>query len=209
MAITLDFGKVSFDKEVVSSYPSDKSVNILLRQPLTTWYGSSNTTKDVLCDDDKGTPYQSSRTIILRIPFEDSVVPEGTGSFAERRALAIQQKVQRNLARFENPRIYKMLSNSPILTDELKAAIEAGRTTLEKVTDSQRSKAVDVKTGELVPVVDRRNKKAVFHLHGFSTTDIPHEDVDDRVYSNAEEAQYADEVARKTALAREKSSQAI
>ena len=188
MSITRDFGKVVFEKEVVSSYPSETSVNIMLRQPVTTWYGSSNSIKDSLFSVDKGTPVVSSRTIILRIPFSDSAVPEGAGSFAERRALTIQQKVQRNLARFENPRIYKMLSNSPILTDELKAAIEAGRTTLEKVTASQRSKTVDVKTGELVPVVDRRNKKPVFHLHGFSTTDIPHADVDDRVYSDAEEA---------------------
>ena len=188
--ITLEFKPVVFDKEVVSPYPSDTTKNILLRQPVISWYGSSNSTKDSLFGD-KGTAFPSSRTVILRVPIGKSVAD-------------IQ-----NALTATNARIWKHTSNTPIITEEIASAINAGRTTLEKVTEGQRSKIYGSDGVTLIPVVDRRNGKPVFHIHGFSTSNVPHEDVDDREYSAIEEAVFAEKVAAESALKREKAAQAV
>ncbi len=171
--VSMEFGKTVFDKNVESKYPSDTHKNVLLRQPVMTFYGTSNSTKDSLFADDKGTPYPSSRTVILQVPIGKS-----------------EKDIQSALDSNPNCRIWKTLSNSPIITEELKVAIATGRTNLEAVAERQRSRRVNA-DGKLVDVVDKRNNKPVYHLHGFSTTAEAHEDVDLRVYSEAEEKAFA------------------
>jgi hypothetical protein len=181
MAISMEFGKTVFDKNVDSKYPSDTHKNVLLRQPVMTYYGTSNSTKDSLFADDKGTGYPSSRTVILRVPLSKS-----------------EKDIQNALDSNPNCRIWKTTSNEPILTEELKAAIVAGRTTIDAIANNQRSRLVNA-NGELVDIVDKRNNKPVYHLHGFSTTAEAHEDVDLRVYSEAEEKAFAERVAAEKA----------
>jgi len=168
MTISMEFGKTVFDKYVDSKYPSDTHKNVLLRQPVMTYYGTNNSTKDSLFAD-KGTPYPSSRTVILRVPISKS-----------------EKDIQNALDSNPNCRIWKIISNEPILTEELKAAIAVGRTTIDAIANNQRSRKVSA-NGELVDIVDKRNNLPVYHLHGFSTTAEAHEDVDLRVYPEAEE----------------------
>lgn len=181
MAISMEFGKTVFDKNVDSKYPSDTHKNVLLRQPVMTYYGTSNSTKDSLFADDKGTPYLSSRTVILRVPLSKS-----------------EKDIQNALDLNPNCRIWKTYSNEPILTEELKAAIVAGRTTIDAIANNQRSRRVS-ENGELLDIVDKRNNKPVYHLHGFSTTPEAHEDADLRVYSEAEEKTFAERIAAEKA----------
>ena len=169
MAITMEFGRTVFEKNIESKYLSDTHKNVLLRQPVMAYYGTSNSTKDSLFADDKGTGYPSSRTVILRVPISKS-----------------EEDIQNALDSNPNCRIWKTISNEPILTEEMKLAISSGRTSLEAVANNQRSRKVSA-NGELVDIVDKRNNLPVYHLHGFSTTAEAHEDVDLRLYSEAEE----------------------
>ena len=117
--------------------------------------------------------FKSTRTNVAFIP-----VPEN----------ATVETVKKQLSKFPNATLYRVISNEPILTSNQKYAIEAGLKTMDDFANSQvvRYPEGDPKAGELI--LDKNGKvqyKAVF----FSTQnkeDIDMRTDDEKMYLSEE-----------------------
>lgn len=69
----------------------------------------------------------------------------------------IETVVQR-LNKFPKARLYRILSNQPILTEQQEYAVREGIRTLDKIANAQLVKSVDATTGEVSPILDAHHK---------------------------------------------------
>lgn len=175
------FGKIMIDTEkgiYTSAFQKKHTESVILKQEVVTlsWYPSvkigNSLTKGLFEQEELGLsdePYESKE---MRVAFLN--VPVGTSlSVVEERLAAIADKA----------RIYRILSNKPILTDEQKSAIRNGITTLETIANSQvaRYPKGNDKEGQLV--LDTNGKvqyrTTFFHADGKEDVDMRTADEND------------------------------
>lgn len=158
----ISYGPVRVFKTANSSFNKEGQKSIVIAQDLTIHYGQGKSNVASLFGAEIGTNIATTRYIPI-------VVPE----------IYSEEQVQMKLNSYPEATIYNTLSHEPIITPELKAAIQMGMTTVEAIAEKQLVRDAN---GEIVK--DRRNGALQYSLKGFSLD--RHEDIDLRTYAEVE-----------------------
>lgn len=176
-----NFKRIMIDTEkgiYKSNYQKAGTETVMLKQEVETksYYPSTklnnSLTKSIFEQEELGADEQEFVSTETRVAFLN--VPVGTAmSVVEERLAKVSDKA----------RIYRILSNRPILTDEQKSAIRNGITTLETIANSQVARYPKGSSNEGQLVLDPNGKvqyrATFFHAEGKEDTDMRTADEND------------------------------